>query len=101
MSRSTDSLHPRHSSTPKGLTNLEWFQPELLKHLDDEGIGVALESIEQFVQPDTLSFVLEVALEVRGCTELLLSCEPTNYSGATFLTVPGCLPSSFVSFVPR
>ncbi|KAI9453660.1 hypothetical protein BJY52DRAFT_1288007 [Lactarius psammicola] len=73
MSRSTGRLHPRHPSMPKGLTNLEWFQPELLKHHDDEGVDVALESIQQFVRTDTLSFVLEVALELRGCTELLLS----------------------------
>lgn len=58
---------------PKGLSNLEWFQPELLKHLDDEGVDVALESIQHFVRPDMLSFVLEVALDLRGCTELLLS----------------------------
>jgi hypothetical protein len=81
MSRSTGSLHARHSSMPKGLTKLEWFQPELLKHFDDEGIDVALESIQHFVRPDTLNFVLEVALGLRGCTELFLSCEPTNLSG--------------------
>ncbi|KAH9172883.1 hypothetical protein EDB89DRAFT_1962838 [Lactarius sanguifluus] len=73
MSPPTDSLHRRHPSIPKGLPNLEWFRPELLKHLDDESVDVALESIQQFVQPDTLSFVLEVALELQGCTELLLS----------------------------
>jgi hypothetical protein len=70
---------------PKGLTNLEWFQPELLKHLDDEGVHVALESIQQLIQPDTLSLVLEVSLELQGCTELLLSCESPNSSGATSL----------------
>lgn len=80
MSRSAGSFHPRHSSTPKGLTNSQWFQPELLKHLDDEGVDVALDSIQQFVRPDTLGFVLETALELRGCTELLLSCEPTDFS---------------------
>ncbi|KAF8261744.1 hypothetical protein EI94DRAFT_1809815 [Lactarius quietus] len=58
---------------PKGLNHSEWFQPEILKYLDDEGVDVALESIQQFVRPDTLSFVLEVALELRGCTELLIS----------------------------
>ena len=89
MSRSTGSLHPRH---PKGLTNLEWFQPELLKHLDHEGVDVALESVQRFVRPDTLSFVLGVALGLRGCTELLLSCEQTNFSGATVLTVPARRP---------
>lgn len=73
---------------PKGLTNLEWFQPEVLKYLDAEGVDVALESIQRFVRPDTLYSVLEVALGLRGCTELLLSCEPTNSSGATFLTMP-------------
>jgi hypothetical protein len=65
---------------PKGLANSEWFQPDLLKHLDDEGVDVALEFIQQFVRPDTLIYVLEVALELRGCTELLLSCELTNFS---------------------
>ncbi|KAF8261742.1 hypothetical protein EI94DRAFT_1745299 [Lactarius quietus] len=73
MSRSNGSLHSRHSSMPKGLNHSEWFQPEILKYLDDEGVDVALESIQQFVRPDTLSFVLEVALELRGCTELLIS----------------------------
>ena len=77
MSRPTGSIHRRHSSMPKGLTNFEWFQPELLKHLDAERVDVALESIQQFVRQDTLSFVLEVALGLQGCTELLLSCEPT------------------------
>ncbi|KAH9017016.1 P-loop containing nucleoside triphosphate hydrolase protein [Lactarius pseudohatsudake] len=61
MSRSTGSFHPRHASIPKGLAALEWFKPELLKYLDDEGIDVALESIQQFVRSDTLSFVFEVA----------------------------------------
>ena len=70
---------------PKGLTNLEWFQPELLKLLDDEGVHVALESVQQFIQPETLSFVLELSLELRGCTELLLSCKPPNSSSATSL----------------
>jgi hypothetical protein len=65
---------------PKGLANSEWFQPDLLKHLDDEGVDVALEFIQQFVRPDTLIYVLEVALELRGCTELLLSCELANLS---------------------
>jgi hypothetical protein len=65
---------------PKGLANSEWFQPDLLKRLDDEGVDVALEFIQQFVRPDTLIYVLEVALELRGCTELLLSCELTNFS---------------------
>ncbi len=77
---------------PKGLSNLQWFQPELLKHLDDEGVDVALESIQQFVRPDALSFVLEVALDLRGCTELLLSCKQTNYLGTTLLTVPARRP---------
>ena len=98
MSRSANSFHTRHPSTQKGLRNSKWFQPEVLKHLDDEGFGVALESIQLFVRPDTLSFVLEAALEVRGCTELLLSCEPTNSSDATSLTLP---PSSFLSLVSR
>lgn len=80
MNRSAGSFHSRHSSKPKGLANSEWFQPDLLKHLDDEGVGVALEFIQQFVRPDTLIFVLEVALELRGCTELLLSCELANFS---------------------
>ena len=98
MSRSTGSLRPRHSSMPKGFTNLEWFQPELLRHLDDKGVGVALESIQQFIRPDTLGFVLETALGLRGCTELLLSCESTNFSGAAFfLTVHALLPSLALS----
>lgn len=80
MSRSASSFHPRHSSIPKGLTNSKWFQPELLKHLDDEGVDVALDSIQVFVRPDTLRFVLEAALGLRGCTELLLSCESTDSS---------------------
>jgi hypothetical protein len=80
MNRSAGSFHSRHSSIPKGLANSEWFQPDLLKHLDDEGVDVALEFIQQFVRPDTFSFVLGVSLELRGCTELLLSCELTNFS---------------------
>jgi hypothetical protein len=72
---------------PKGLANSEWFQPDLLKHLDNEAVDVALEFIQQFVQPDTLSFVIEVSLELRGCTELLLSCELTNFSAQGSLPV--------------
>lgn len=84
---------------PKGLSNFEWFQPELLSHRDDEGVHVALESIQRFIRPDTLSFVLEVSLGLRGCTELLLSCEPSNSSDATSLTIPALCP--LVSLVPR
>ena len=87
MNRSSGGFHSRHSSVqkghspmPKGLANSEWFQPDLLKHLDDEGIDTALEFIQQFVRPDTLISVLEVALDLRGCTELLLSCEQINFS---------------------
>jgi hypothetical protein len=69
------NVQPQHSSIPKGILNLEWLQPEQLKDLDDDSLDVALHSIQQFVRPDTLNFVLEVALERRGCIEFLLSCE--------------------------
>ncbi|KAH9022666.1 P-loop containing nucleoside triphosphate hydrolase protein [Lactarius hengduanensis] len=101
MSPPTDSLHRRHSSIPKGLPTLEWFRPELLKHLDDEGVDVALESIQQFVQPDTLSFVLEVALELRGCTELLLSSLSQDRFTFVLNWVDDVFPDDLDSYSPN
>ncbi|KAH8984683.1 hypothetical protein EDB92DRAFT_2117026 [Lactarius akahatsu] len=101
MSPPTDSLHRRYSSIPKGLPNLEWFRPELLKHLDDEGVDVALESIQQFVQPDTLSFVLEVALELQGCTELLLSSLSQDRFTFVLNWVDDVFPDDLDSYSPN
>jgi len=73
MSRS--SVQNQHSSIPKSILKLDLFRPELLKNLDDDSVDVTLHAIQKFVQPDTFKFVLEVALEQRGCLEFLLSCK--------------------------
>jgi hypothetical protein len=70
MSRST-----KHSSIPKSILNLDIFQPERLKDFDDDVLDVALHSIHPFVRPDTVNFVLEEAMERKGCIEFLLSCK--------------------------
>ncbi|KAH9172885.1 hypothetical protein EDB89DRAFT_1962863 [Lactarius sanguifluus] len=100
MSRSTGSF-PRHSSMPKGFANLEWFKPELLKHLGDEGVDVALESVQQFVRPDTLSFVFEVALELRGCTELLLSSLSQDRFTVVLNWVDNVFPHNLDNYSPN
>jgi hypothetical protein len=69
------NAQPQHSSIPKDILNLEWFRPEELKDLDDDYLDVALQSVQHFVQPESINFVFEVALERRGCIEFLLSCE--------------------------
>ncbi|KAI0286423.1 hypothetical protein BC826DRAFT_1108859 [Russula brevipes] len=71
MSRS--NMRHKPSSIPKGVLDAEFFQPELLKGLGDEAVDVAIQSIQQFIRPDTVKFILEVALERRGCLEFLLS----------------------------
>ncbi|KAF8460963.1 hypothetical protein DFH94DRAFT_790038 [Russula ochroleuca] len=71
MSRSTKQH--QHLSIPKGILDLELFQPERLRDLDDDALDVALHSIHQFLRPETVNFVIEVALERRGCIEFLLS----------------------------
>jgi hypothetical protein len=81
MNRS--SIQNQHSSIPKGILKSELFQPELLKNLDDDSIDVALQSVQKFVRRDTFGFILEVALERRGCLEFLLSCKLQNFSYAT------------------
>jgi hypothetical protein len=81
MSRS--NIPNQHSSIPKGIHKLEIFQPELLKGLDNDAVDVALQSAQQFVRPDAFKFVLEVALERRGCLEFLLSCKLLDFSCAT------------------
>jgi hypothetical protein len=73
MSRS--SVQNQHSSIPKSILKLDLFQPEVVKNLDDDSVDVALHAIQKFVQPDTFKFVLDVALERRGCLEFLLSCK--------------------------
>ncbi|KAH8984681.1 hypothetical protein EDB92DRAFT_1885663 [Lactarius akahatsu] len=100
MSRSTGSF-PRHSSMPKGFANFEWFKPELLKHLGDEGVDVALESVQQFVRPDTLSFVFEVALELRGCTELLLSSLSQDRFTVVLNWVENVFPHNLDNYSPK
>jgi hypothetical protein len=75
MSRST-----KHSSIPKSIRNLDLFQPERLKDLDDDALDVALYSIHPFVRPDTVKFVLEEAMERKGCIEFLLSCKSRDFS---------------------
>lgn len=77
MSRST-----KHSPIPKSILSLDVFQPELLKNLDDDALDVALHSIHPFIRPDTVKFVLEVAMERKGCIEFLLSCKPHDFSSA-------------------
>lgn len=72
MSRATKH---HHFSIPKGILDLELFQPERLRDLDDDALDVALHPVHQYIRPDTLKFVLEVALERRGCLEFLLSCK--------------------------
>jgi hypothetical protein len=74
MSRST-----KHSSIPKSILNLDVFQPERLKDLDDDALDVALHLVHPFVRPDTVKFVLEVAMEREGCIEFLLSCESDGF----------------------
>jgi hypothetical protein len=69
------NVQPQQPSIPKGIVDLEWFQPERLRDLDDASLDVALHTVQQFVRPDTLNFVLDVALERRGCIEFLLSCK--------------------------
>ncbi|KAH8981166.1 hypothetical protein EDB86DRAFT_3107306 [Lactarius hatsudake] len=101
MSRSTGSFHSRHASIPKGLAALEWFKPELLKHLDDEGVDVALESIQQFVRSDTLGFVFEVALELRGCTELLLSSLSQDRFAVVLNWVDNVFPHDVDNYSPK
>ncbi|KAH9992492.1 hypothetical protein BJV74DRAFT_397873 [Russula compacta] len=71
MSRSR--TQHQHLSIPKGILHLQFFQPEQLKDFDDDTLDVALHLVQQFVRPETLEFVLEVALERRGCLEFLLS----------------------------
>jgi hypothetical protein len=73
MSRS--SVQNQHSSIPKSILKLDLFQPEVLKNPDDDSVDVALHAIQKFFQPDTFKFVLDVALERRGCLEFLLSCK--------------------------
>ena len=73
MSRSTKQH--QHLPIPKGILDLELFHPERLRDLNDDALDVALYSIHQFVRPETVNFVLEVALERRGCLEFLLSCK--------------------------
>jgi hypothetical protein len=75
MSRST-----KHLSIPKSVPNLDVFQPERLKDLDDDALDVALHSIHPFVRPDNVKFVLEVAMERKGCIEFLLSCKSHDFS---------------------
>ncbi|KAN0138675.1 hypothetical protein V8E53_003663, partial [Lactarius tabidus] len=98
--RSTGNFHSRHSSIPKGLAYSEWFQPDLLKHLDDEGVDVALEFIQQFVRPDTLIYVLEVALELRGCTELLLSSLSQDRFAFVLNWVDDVFPHDLANYSP-
>jgi hypothetical protein len=81
MSRSTKQH--QHLSIPKGILDLELFQPERLRDLDDDALDVALHSIHQFLRPETVNFVIEVALERRGCIEFLLSCKWHEFSCAT------------------
>ena len=77
MSRSTKPL-----SVPKSILNLDVFQPEHLKDLDDDALDVALHLIHPFVRPDTVEFVLEVAMERKGCIEFLLSCMSHDFLSA-------------------
>ena len=86
MSRVTKQ---QHFSVPKGIVDLELFHPERLKDLDDDALDVALYSVHQFIRPDTFKFVLEVALERRGCLEFLLSCKLDGLSCAirSYLTL--------------
>ena len=81
-----------HFSVPKGIHDLELFHPERLKDLNDEALDVALYSVHQFIRPDTLNFVLEVALERKGCLEFLLSCKLDKFSCTTrsYLTLFYC-----------
>ena len=65
----------QHFSVPKGICDLELFHPERLKDLDDEALDVELHSVDQFIRSDSLKFVLEVALERKGCLGFLLSCK--------------------------
>ena len=65
----------QHLSIPKGILTLDVFQPERLKDLEDDALDVALHPIHPFVRPDTVKFVLQVALERKGCVEFLLSCK--------------------------
>jgi hypothetical protein len=81
MSRSTKQHE--HSSIPKGILDLELFQPELLKDFDDDALDVALYSTYQFFRPDTVKFVLEVALQRQGCLEFILSCKSHAFLCAT------------------
>ncbi|KAH9971205.1 hypothetical protein BGW80DRAFT_1322645 [Lactifluus volemus] len=67
------NAQPQHSPIPKDILNLKWFHPEELKDLDDDHLDVALQSVQRFVQPESINFVVEVALERRGCIEFLLS----------------------------
>lgn len=69
----------QHLSIPKGILNLELFQPERLKELDDDALDVALHSVYQFLRPDSVQSVLEVALERHGCLEFLLSCKLRDF----------------------
>jgi hypothetical protein len=73
----------QHLSIPKGILDLELFQPERLRYLDDDALDVALYSIHQFLRPETVKFVLEVALERQGCLEFFMSCEWHEFSCAT------------------
>jgi hypothetical protein len=90
MSRST-----KHLSIPKSILNLNVFQPERLKDLDDVALDVALHSIYPFIRPDTVKFVLEVAIERKGCIEFLLSCKSHNFSPAIRFSLV------IISTVPR
>ena len=67
----------------KGIRSLQLFHPEQLKDLDDDAVASALLTTQVFVRPDTFKFVLEVALERRGCLEFLLSCKIFKYSCPT------------------
>jgi hypothetical protein len=78
MSRSTKQH--QNLSTPKGIFNLDVFQPERLKDLDNDALDVALHLMHPFVRPDTIKFVLGVALERKGCIEFLLSCKWRDFS---------------------
>jgi hypothetical protein len=78
-------MRHKPSSIPKGILDAEFFQPELLMGLGDDAVDVAIQSIQQSIRPDTVKFVLEVALERQGCLEFLLSCESHDFLCATQL----------------
>jgi hypothetical protein len=67
------SRSTKRSSIPKtkSILNLDVFRPERLKNLDDDALDVALHPIHPFVRPDTVKFVLEEAMERKGCIEFL------------------------------